>query len=103
MKTIEDFAKEYADEVAPANGNITGVTARDINEYISNAVKDTVEFAQLWISVDEELPEESGFYLVKSNSRFSGFGICFLKKLKNKSLKWIGTREVTHWRYIELK
>ena len=70
--------------------------------------KKSIEFAQLWISVEEELPEEDGHFLVKENN---GISLLFFNTHYNC---WddedgddyysdsVGGK-VTHWRPIELK
>lgn len=98
MKTIREASLEFQqdyqtllEERASHSGFIAGV-----------------EFAQHWISVDDELPENSDeehFYLVKLSS--SATNIPFLARSfrNNKfwTLTWAEMKSVTHWRPVELK
>jgi hypothetical protein len=88
MKTIEEAAREL---IAHAHNG-------DYTNFVQDAFKKGVEFAQQWISVDEELPKEDGAYLVKTTAMYSGY---FVAKFTLRH-KWY-QREVTHWRPIELK
>lgn len=84
MKTIEEALNIAYDECKS-------------NAYFGNGFKKGVEFAQRWISIDEELPPVSQQVIVK---------------LKNNwhACTWLlgdGTFayniKPTHWRYIDLK
>ena len=84
MKTIEEALNIAYDECKS-------------NAYFGNGFKKGVEFAQRWISIDEELPHVSQQVIVK---------------LKNNwhACTWLlgdGTFayniKPTHWRYIDLK
>lgn len=84
MKTIEEALNIAYDECKS-------------NAYFGNGFKKGVEFAQRWISIDEELPPVSQQVIVK---------------LKNNwhTCTWLlgdGTFayniKPTHWRYIDLK
>lgn len=107
MKTIEEAAKEY----------------ERIHYYVDEkeAFRAGAEFAQRWIPVEEELPEDSdsitqtekytytenavlvrtvnGKYTVSKRSKFKGN--------ENSKWEWIGSSafsdSVTHWRPIEIK
>ena len=84
MRTIEEALNTAYDECKS-------------NAYFGNGFKKGVEFAQRWISIDEELPPVSQQVIVK---------------LKNNwhACTWLlgdGTFayniKPTHWRYIDLK
>ena len=84
MKTIEEALNIAYDECKS-------------NAYFGNGFKKGVEFAQRWISIDEELPHVSQQVIVKLEN---GWHTC----------TWItedGTFafnvKPTHWRYIDLK
>jgi len=94
MKTIEKAADEYI----PKNWDSLGKIADD-------AFKAGVEFAQRWISVDEELPEinncnSSKNVLVKTKDGDVLIGYLYING-------WFANSqypcEITHWRPIELK
>lgn len=58
MKTIEQAAEEHANECVhnPNPNDYPDVSSGDIWDYIKDAFTAGVEFAQRWISVEEELP-----------------------------------------------
>ena len=88
MKTIEEAAKDFND---------SHVNGHHPQKWVSDIFKAGAEFAQRWISIDEELPPVSQQVIVK---------------LKNNwhTCTWLlgdGTFayniKPTHWRYIDLK
>ena len=88
MKTIEEAAKDFND---------SHVNGHHPQTWVSDIFKAGVDFAQRWISIDEELPHVSQQVIVK---------------LKNNwhTCTWLlgdGTFayniKPTHWRYIDLK
>jgi hypothetical protein len=99
MKTIEEAAEDYAQRTDKENA-----------EWVMKDFLAGVEFAQRWISVEEELPPqersngESERVFVKDEDGHRGF--C---RYNHKSRKWTNGSlygdwmGVTHWRYIELK
>ena len=107
MKTIKEGAEIYyqSNEYQKSNS---------LNRF-DNIFKAGVEFAQRWISVEDELPEEGVSVLIKND--FGCFGInvlengiwrmCTVEKmagllnLKEYELEKFATP--THWRPIELK
>jgi hypothetical protein len=100
MKTIKEAASELTAHAH--NGDYTN--------FVQDAFKKGVEFAQRWTSVDEELPENSGEYLVKWEDllgRLSFKIIYFRTKQDSAHLpegwnaKYFGC--VKFWRPIELK
>ena len=102
MKTIE----EGLDEAYQKAGE---------NAYFGNGFKAGVEFAQRWISVEDELPKEGVSVLIKNDFGCIGIEIlengiwrmCTVEKiagllnLKEYELEKFATP--THWRPIELK
>lgn len=98
MKSIEEAAKEYSDY--------------EEGEYV---FKSGIEFAQRWITVEEELP----FRASDSENRWNnthGFSLPVITKNDefmptyykiqsyNVELKaWQTSEKVTHWRPIELR
>jgi Protein of unknown function (DUF551). len=104
MKTVEKAAIEYAAKTDKANA-----------EFVIEDFKAGVEFAQQWISVENELPDIDVPVLVKYKwDTRDNVDFAALRRIKNKdtqsSWQWSSiacrtyfTRTVTHWRYIELK
>jgi hypothetical protein len=68
-----------------------------------------VEFAQRWISIDDKLPEEQGYYLVKVEQSYpKNINILvteFYTDNKTFYCEYSDSpiNDVTHWRLIELK
>ncbi|MDR1129828.1 MAG: hypothetical protein LBK96_02480 [Prevotellaceae bacterium] len=112
MKTVKEVAKSYVYNV------VRGMSIEDEFSVstIEYAFIDGVEFAQRWISVEEELPEyametvKEGNYthtvssvIVKtSNGRYA---IAKRRMFLDHGWEWMGSgtfnRSVTHWRRIE--
>ena len=99
MKTIEEAALEYAEPIATYTyfKGMDDLTYYDLEKCMSDSFKAGADFAQRWISIDEELPPVSQQVIVK---------------LKNNwhACTWLlgdGTFAYninpTHWRPIELK
>lgn len=88
MKTIEEAAKYYSD--ANYKENDYGLT----NIASNHAFKAGVEFAQRWIPVEEELPNECTFVLTKYKNTYS---VSWYDGQFNEMYN------PTHWRQIELK
>ena len=96
MKAIEQAAQEYAEKVTLNAG--ADRTKRE------NAFRAGVKFAQQWIDVNDELPDEKIQVLTKMNFEY--------EREMNKTV-WINSIRggswilnngiVTHWRPIELK
>ena len=90
MQTVNEIAKRYANKCPH------GVW-RDDAEL---AFLDGVEFAQKWIPVEDELPEERVFVLCQNP--FSAFVASFHGKEKGFRIPNAeGEYKVTHWRPIE--
>ena len=116
MKTIEQEAREWADNYCTANDNICDVTNKEVNLYLGYSFNAGAEFAQRWISVEEELPEEGMEILVITNT---DKGV--VKILLNENMWYFKTGtnifmakyyrlleddiqlDVTNWRPIEIK
>lgn len=104
MKTIEDLALEYV--------NSTSIIFPD--DSVKKAFKKGVEFAQRWISVDDELPPCSGEDILIKGIDFEGrkdipdIGYMHTSSnnipYKENFISLSGEiMEVTHWRPIEFK
>ena len=107
MKKIEEGAEIYyqSNEYQKSNS---------LNRF-DNIFKAGVEFAQRWISVEDELPKEGVSVLIKNDFGYFGINIlengiwrmCTVEKiagllnLKEYELENFATP--THWRPIELK
>ena len=97
METINDAAKQYS--IARNNSNETQFL------YDYESFKSGVEFAQRWISVEEELPEinefcESKKCLVK-NATYNCVDVA--RYYSNTNTWYFNSTDfvVTHWRPIE--
>lgn len=117
MKTIEEFIEENAFEIVhkefPTDDNWTNEICCEIG------IRKGVEFAQRWISVEEELPEKSQRWHNESNSNYKYYDYVICKTKNRKYLitrryqfldhviNWAGSGalqdSITHWRPIELK
>ena len=107
MKTINDAAQEYA--INKYEG-CTGIIEDTLVHFKAGA-----EFAQRWVSVEEELPEIGCTVFVKKELRQGDTWVQHIYSVSTRlapsgeweSIKWsdVGfTRGiVTHWRPIELK
>ena len=93
MKTIKQAARDFA----LIDLNIDALTVGKIEGF-----KAGVEFAQRWIPVEEELPEENIFVLCINP--FSAFVACFKGKDKGFRIPNVDEEyKITHWRPIEYK
>lgn len=85
MKTIDEAAKE---------------AYRDTSVSAENMFKAGVEFAQKWIDVNDELPENGCNVIAKLENGIK-LGLCF-----SENTFWSHSTDknsqVTHWRPIEL-
>ena len=108
MKTIEQYAKIYADEMV---NQCFGITLEMLKEYCINDFKEGVKFAQIWIPVSEELPEKKNHNfsdLVLTRDKTGSIQLerydfelkCF--NGKRYDIKEDGDGQVTEWRYIDL-
>ena len=94
MKTIDQAAEEYLQKCKE----------NEIDLYMGDEFKAGVEFAQQWISVDDELPDKDNYnhiFLCK----------CYFPEINDlgfMTASWRGKqewqkKEITHWRPIEFK
>ena len=105
MKTIEDAANAYAKYI----------TDNGYNTRTELAFKEGVEFAQRWISVEEELPQIGEMVLTKMEKKHGDTWVqnyySTATRLENKGewqdVNWVDHSmsfgHITHWRPIELK
>ncbi|MDR1348155.1 MAG: DUF551 domain-containing protein [Prevotellaceae bacterium] len=105
MKTIKEAAREYA----------LGNCGIETFDYLQNAFIAGVEFAQRWISVEEELPEINRPVLTRNNNYATGgLRICIVRKayadngdFSHYEFIYYNTghliEDVQFWRYIELE
>ena len=104
METIETLSQEYSQKV--------GLDENEEFIYLQG-LKAGVEFAQKWISVDDELPEidsddcwnhTHGFSktVITTNSDLN-FPNYKTQSYNRKSSSWQYKNKVTHWRPINLK
>lgn len=96
MKTIEQAAKEYSINF----GNDSGVAKL--------AFKAGVEFAQRWISVDDEMPKPDTDVIVKFTIVEGCDGLALAEYSDDCIWHWRGydfkePERITHWRPIELE
>ena len=101
MKTILEEAKE--------NCEYNQDSLRQYDKYFIEAFKDGVEFAQRWISVEDELPEEQGYYLVIAPHSFpKNCNVVVAEFYEDNKTFYSESsdspiEDATHWRPIELK
>ena len=102
MKTIEEAAMDCA---ANAPCGIPNFEEDDFNAGFLQGTMygfvSGVEFAQRWISIDDELPEEKGKYLVKSRSEY--VVIAYFNGKYFEDLDFTKWKEARFWRLIEFK
>ena len=87
MKTLEQAAQEYAAKER--------TTRSEHAAFIAGA-----EFANRWISVEDELPDFDTLILCKTN-----VGVYFIGTFDDLgfSVRALAVSDVTHWRPIEMK
>ena len=107
METIKEGAEIYyqSNEYQKSNS---------LNRFY-NIFKAGVEFAQRWISVEDELPEEGVSVLIKNDFGYFGINVlengiwrmCTVEKIAGllnlKEYELENFAKPTHWRPIELK
>ena len=101
MKKIEEGAEIYyqSNEYQKSNS---------LNRF-DNIFKAGVEFAQRWISVEDELPEEQGYYLVVAPHSFpKNCNVVVAEFYEDNKTFYSESsdspiKDATHWRPIELK
>ncbi|MDR1562278.1 MAG: DUF551 domain-containing protein [Dysgonamonadaceae bacterium] len=97
MKTKKEAAQEYAQRTDKANA-----------EFVAEDFIAGVEFAQRWISVKDELPEENGCcYFVKTPRPPKNCDVIVAEFCNRNDIFYSESNdnpvEATHWRPIELK
>ena len=106
MKTIERAASIYAEPIASdlSHKNMDDLNICDLEDYIAESFKAGVEFAQQWIKIDDELPNDNEI-VITIRKKLNGKTYYHLNSIKDG--KWNiaipDTSDVTHWRYIDLK
>lgn len=96
MKTIEEALNIAYDECKS-------------NAYFGNGFKKGVEFAQRWISVEEELPKIGEKVITKmTKDKRTSYGIATrIREEWEINAHWIdhtfSNMTITHWRPIEIK
>lgn len=100
MKTIEEAAKDFND---------SHVNGHHPQKLVSDIFKAGVEFAQEWISVEEELPEIGEKVITKmTKDKRTSYGIATrIREEWEINAHWIdhtfSNMTITHWRPIDLK
>jgi len=94
MKTIEEAAMDYLEDIAPSNPDFDF----SILESEYEAFKAGVEFAQEWISVEKELPDGGITVLIKDKNNMIGMAC---RRFGDWDYKFKNT--ITHWRPITKK
>lgn len=103
MKTIEEAAIEYAKiEYEDLYYNDSDEDSIDVDITIKD-FKAGVEFAQRWIPVEEELPEDFTSVLVRDNRCGQTRCAALFQDGKFYPDFLITHEQVTHWRPIEYK
>ena len=106
MKTIEKFADDYSKSAMTDYESEIEINGEcNIEQLIKNAVINTVEFAQRWIPIEEELPEIEEIEYVVLTKFISPYGVIHYgsKYIKTEEDIDLIKRHFTHWRPIELK
>ena len=99
MKTIEEAAKEYAEKFTYPHNKIP-------NE---RGFKAGVEWAQEWISVENELPKLYEKVFVKTTEKYEDdeyyfdYSVATLHDNNRWDVFFGNHKPITHWRPIELK
>lgn len=101
MKTIKQASEERANECVhnPNPNDYPDVSSGDIWDYIKDAFTAGVDFAQRWISVEEELPNKFEWVLCRSELHD-----CYIAPYLGESGFSVDSdSEITHWRQIKIK
>ena len=104
MKTIEEASKEYA-----LSQHGKGFEGWPDFDYTIDDFKSGVEFAQRWIPVEEELPENQGHYLVIAPKSFPKNCEVMIAEFYEDNQTFyceysdFPLEDVTNWRPIEYK
>lgn len=110
MKTIEQASSENIKKIRVNSANLdhiksTGRINGSLYIDLVNLSKSMVEFAQRWISVEEELPETNEFEESKICLIKNRHAIDIGRYYSNKKRWFLSSSnfEVTHWRYVEIQ
>ena len=111
MKTIEIAALEYAEPIATYTyfKGMDDLTYYDLEKCMVDSFKSGAEFAQLWIPVEEELPEIGEKVITKmTKDKRTSYGIATrIREEWEINAHWIdhtfSHMNITHWRPIDLK
>lgn len=96
MKTVEDAAKDYAASKS---------SSEVFQEQHAKDFKSGVEFAQRWISVKEELPEDSDISESVNTKTKDGYIFIHRRLFVDGKYVWSNGNDadIAFWRPIELK
>jgi hypothetical protein len=101
MKTVKEAAQEFAEKRLTAKGREETGDYPPIAWFTAG-----VEFAQRWISVDEELPPLEKKVLVKLSTGNWSTSKRYISTVSGME-HWSGSgsfaESITHWRPVELK
>ena len=104
MKTIEEVACEYRNKTFQCSKEKTEELAKSCLSGKKMCFLDGIKYAQTWISVGDELPETMKTVLLKDDRGTVSTG--FLSDRDtffHTDFMGLLSRNVTHWRPIELK
>jgi hypothetical protein len=101
MKTINQSAKLHSDRIWPIS-TVAEWDSNDMKTFCEQDFKTGVEFAQRWISVEEETPEILTDVLLKLSNGKITIGCQMTEGFNVESLDERGAK-VTHWRPIEFE
>ena len=115
MKTIKQAKEEYSDSLKL--GDAESVSKWEFEMYAQCDFEAGVAFAQRWIPVEDELPEEGALVFAKSGNEPIDIDICWFKNKKfimrfayqpsyySSTVKFREniTESITHWRPIEYR
>jgi hypothetical protein len=114
MKTIEEAAREYSKD----DNSYEPEDDCFLKDLAARSFEAGAKFAQRWISVEEELPENTMKTITKGDYKYTEYSVLVKSRnnrytiVKRKEFldhgwRWSGSTafndSVTHWRLIELK
>lgn len=100
MKAIEEAAKESVAEVLTVKENESAwIATSDLQDYLADQFKAGVEFAQRWIPIEEELPEEFEKQILVKNEKYNYADLRFFNHKKQFYLL-CKINNYTHWRPV---
>ena len=112
MLTIEQASLEYAEHEAndfPSGDCRADMNLCEIEDWFKDAFKAGAEFAQRWVSVEEELPEIGEKVITKmTKDKRTAYGIATrIREEWGINAHWIdhtfSNMNITHWRPVNLK